>query len=855
MRKPFSFVCCAFLLAIPAIAQRLPRTIIPEHYTLQLAPDLEHGTFTGEEAIDVMVHEPVSVIELHSLGLEIGEATVTRDGQARQATVTPDLKMQTVQLKLARTLAAGKAAIHIRFSGKLNDELKGFYQSHSTRRKYAETFFEPVFARNAFPCFDEPDLKATFDVSAVIDNGDTAISNGKIISDRPGPSAGKHTIRFATSPKMSSYLVALTVGDFQCVEDSVNGTPLRVCAPPEDKARTQFALQVMKRSLPFYEQYFGIKYPFGKLDMVIGPDFVPGMENTAAIFCNDEMLLDEKDSPLATQQEAADTISHEVAHQWFGDLVTMKWWDDTWLNEGFATWISPKVLRQWRPDWNLSDGELNEGIYLDSLRSAHPVRTDLEDPTKLFSAFDEITYGKTAAVLRMLEAYLGKEPFRAGISAYLKKYAHGNATAEDLWNTLAEVSHRPIIPLMRSFIDQPGIPLVTIETSCENGDTRLKLSQHRYFFDHALATKESSERWQIPVCYRRPSGTQCTLLIEQEQTVKINGCESWLTGNSAGEGYYRTLYSPATLAPLLANARSLDADEQSALLRDSWALAQSDQAPITDFLKVMQAVDLTTNANITFRVARNLAQLSDRLATEVSTPPFQERVRQLLRPVAAKLGWNPAAGENDEQRKVRGTILYALGTTGGDPDVIAEAHRRTERYLADLTSIDGTMAGSILTIAAWNGDAELFDKIAAKAKTARTHDELFRYLNALGAFRDPALMQRALGIMQSTVQPGELSYIMPNMLSHAATRDTTWEYLKAHWKEIDEHQLYFGRAYFLETLGNFCDASHRRDIESFFATNDPKDAANSLRGALEQIDYCIAFRETQRPVFETWLKR
>jgi aminopeptidase N len=579
------------------------------------------------------------------------------------------------------------------------------------------------------------------------------------------------------------------------------------------------------------------------------------MENSASIFCNDEMLLDEKDSPLSTQQEAADTISHEIAHQWFGDLVTLKWWDDTWLNEGFATWIAPKPLRQWRPDWNLSDGILAEGIYLDSLRSTHPVRANLEDPAQLFSAFDDITYGKTAAVLRMLEAYLGKEPFRAGVSAYLKKYAYSNATAEDLWNTLAEVSHRPIIPLMRSFIDQPGIPLVTIETTCEDGNTRLKLSQHRYFFDHALATKESSERWQIPVCYRRPSGTQCTLLTEREQTVKINGCETWLAGNSAGEGYYRTLYSPAALAPLLANARSLDAGEQSALLRDSWAVAQSGQAPITDFLKVIYALDLTSNAITTYRVALYLGQLDDRLGTEASRSAFQDRVRQLLRPVAAKLGWEPAPGENDEQRRLRSSILYALGTTAADPEVIAEARRRTERYLTDPTSIDGTMAESILTIAAWNGDTELFDKIAAKAKSARTHDELFRYLNALGAFRDPSLMQRALAIMQSSVQPGELSYIMPDMLRHGATRDTTWQYLKAHWKEIDEHQLYFGRAYFIETLGNFCDASHRRDVESFFRTNDPKDAANSLRGALEQIDYCIAFRETQRPAFERWLAK
>ncbi|HEX7676793.1 MAG TPA: ERAP1-like C-terminal domain-containing protein, partial [Thermoanaerobaculia bacterium] len=271
------------------------------------------------------------------------------------------------------------------------------------------------------------------------------------------------------------------------------------------------------------------------------------------------------------------------------------------------------------------------------------------------------------------------------------------------------------------------------------------------------------------------------------------------------------------------------------------------------YLKFVQAIDLGENANIASSVTRGLGYLDDRLVTDDARPAFQARVRQLLRPAAAKLGWQGAANESDEQVRLRSTLLVALGTTGADPEVIAEARQRAERYLADPKSLDPTLAEGVLTIAAWNGDAVLFDKLAAKARAAGSHDELFRYLGALAYFRDPILIPRALTIIKESVQPGELYYIMPTMLYSAPTREASWEYLKAHWKEIDEHQLYFARAAFLDSIGHFCDAAHRRDVQSFFTTHDVKDAANALSGALEQIDYCIDFRQTQRTALEGWL--
>jgi aminopeptidase N len=842
------------LLAIPVSAQRLPRTVIPEHYTIHLTPDLGAGTFEGEETIKTMVKEPVTAIELNAVELDLRDVTVSAHGKSQPATVTADAKTQIVHLALPSAIPKGAAEIHLRFAGKLNEELHGFYQSHTARRKYAVTQFEPADARRAFPCFDEPDLKATFDISATVDAGDTAISNGRIISDQPGPGTGKHTLRFSTSPRMSTYLSALTVGDFQCSADTAGDTPIRVCVTPENAGRTRFALDAAKASLTFYEGYFGMKYPFGKLDITEGPDFIEGMENTASIFCDDEIVLDPKDTSLFNQQNAANLISHEIAHQWFGDLLTMKWWDDTWLNEGFATWIANKPLQRWRPDWKAGDFYESAGAHYDSFRSTHPVRTNIEDPAQLFAAFDLITYGKTAAVLRMLESYLGEESFRTGIRAYMKKHASGNATAEDLWSALAEASGKPVVPMMRAFIEQPGVPLVTVESSCKDNRTEVTLSQRRFFYDRTLLDKGSTDRWPVPVCLRRPSGTKCTLLSEPRQTVTLPACESWLLGNAGANGYYRVAYDEHTFGTLTANAaKALNADERSALVRDTWALVTAGREPVTAYLQLVGALDLADDGNLTERIARNLSTLGDRLATDSTRAAYQERIRSLLRPGAEKVGWDAAPGESDERRRLRAVLLLALGTTGADPETVATARARAERYFADPSSLDASLADTVLRIAAWNGDAALFDKLEAKAKTAKTHDELFRYLDGIQAFRDPALITRALDTLRSSVQPGELYFILPDMLYVAPTRSPAWEYLKAHWADIDAHQLYFARTAFIDALGTSCDAGHRADVESFFAKNDPKDARNAVRTALEQIDYCTDFRQQQQAAFDKWL--
>ena len=433
---------------------RLPGTAVPEHYQLKMTPDFAHDSFAGEETIDVQVLQPASAITLNAAEIDFQETAITSAGVTQRAQITLDAKNETATLSVEKPLAVGPAQIHIVFLGTLNDKLRGFYRANANGRKYAVTQFEGSDARRAFPCFDEPAMKATFSVSLVVDNGDTAISNGTILRDTPGPGDQKHTLVFSTTARMSSYLVAMAVGDFQCVEGEEDGIPIRVCATPDKKEQCRFALEAAEHLLHYYDQYFEIKYPFGKLDIVAAPDFAAGaMENTGAIFYRERLLLiDDKTASLNAHQSVAGVLAHEMAHQWFGDLVTMNWWNDLWLNEGFATWMGGKPIRAWKPDWASVDvvGAMDIDSIKSPVRSAHPKG---DPPT-------DIVYGKAANVLRMMEAYEGEEVFRAGINAYLKAHAFGNVTAEDFWNAQAKASGKPIDRIMPTFIDQPGVPLV-----------------------------------------------------------------------------------------------------------------------------------------------------------------------------------------------------------------------------------------------------------------------------------------------------------------------------------------------------------------------------------------------------------
>src|SRR5262245_9655877 len=394
------FAVLALLLIPPAVhAQRLSGSAIPEHYTLWFAPDLQRATFRGRETIDVRLKTASDAITLHAAEIEFGETTVAAGGTTQTARVTLDAKSETATLTVPRPLPAGAIKINVTFTGILNDKLRGFYLSRANGRAYAVTQMEATDARRAFPSFDEPAFKATFDISLMIDRADTAISNGAQTSDMPGPEDGKHTLTFATTKKMSTYLVAMIVGDFVCRAGTSDGTAVRVCSTPDKEGQTGFALEAATQQLAFYNQYFGIKYPFGKLDLIAIPDFAAGaMENAGAITFRERLLLaDPQRASVGTRKNVASVLAHEIAHQWFGNLVTMQWWNDIWLNEGFATWMTSKPIAAWKPEWRVSldDAAATQGaLGLDAMRTTRPIRMDVHTPEEINEVFDGIAYEK-----------------------------------------------------------------------------------------------------------------------------------------------------------------------------------------------------------------------------------------------------------------------------------------------------------------------------------------------------------------------------------------------------------------------------------------------------------------------------
>ena len=860
MRIPWHFLVLLLVLAVPASAQRLPDTVRPVHYTLWFAPDLARETFRGTETIRVQLVAPASSVTLHAVELELNSVAMTAGGRTQTARVTADPATETVTLTVPQEMPAGTATIEIAFTGTLNAKLRGFYISHANGRKYAVTQMEATDARRAFPSFDEPAYKATFDISLQIADGDVAISNGKLLSDRPGPDAGTHTVAFATTPKMSTYLVAMLVGDFVCREGAADGTPIRVCSTPDQRERTAFALEATRRVLAFYNDYFGLDYPFGKLDIIAVPDFAAGaMENTGAIMFRERLLLVDpvRGSPAARKQVAA-IISHEIAHQWFGNLVTMKWWDDIWLNEGFATWMANKPLADWRSDWrtDLDDVEATQAaLGLDALRSTRPIRTRAETPQEINELFDAIAYEKTGAVLRMIEAYVGPADFRAAVRSYIRKYSYSNAAGEDFWNEVTRVTGKPVDLIMKSFVDQPGAPVISAAIACHGSNGEIALSQERFSGSPAPAT--AAQHWTLPACLRSATGRpRCALMDQPRQTFRADSCSVVLNGES--RGYCFSQYAEQDLRTLVQNVKRLSDAEQFALLGDEWWMVRGGRHDVDTYLDLAQALAASDTPQIVDAIATRLLFVADDIVDDDDRGSFEAWIRTRFGPILLALGLPGGLRDSDGVHGRRASMLGLVGTAGNDAMLQQQARELVLEYVARPSSVSATLAPTLLQVAAVHGDRVLYDLYMAQLeKHSGEQEESYRYLNALPWFQEPSLVARTLDLALSpSIRTQDVGTLIAGVMQRPSSREATWELVRKRWSDLIEKLGTFqGIPAIVTSLGSFCSIDKAAEVRQFFAEHPLPSSERTVQQAVERIESCAGLRARQAPALARWLSR
>jgi aminopeptidase N len=875
------------LLTTTAVhAQRLPGGFHPEHYGLTLTPDLKSATFSGEETIDLVLDAPSKGITLNAAEIKFGDVKayvlpvasydygklgstprpltpLEADKRPQTAVTTLDGDKEQATFTFANELPAGRVTLAIRYTGVLNDKLRGFYLSKTKTRNYAVTQFEPTDARRAYPSFDEPALKATYDITMIVDSGDTAISNSNMISDKAGPFAGKHTLRFATTPKMSTYLVAFLVGDFKCTDGKSDGVPIRACATPDKVELTKFAVESAKYVLHYYDTYFGIKYPMPKLDMVALPDFEAGaMENFGCItYRETDLLVDAKTAGITEKKRVAVVVAHEMAHQWFGDMVTMQWWDNLWLNEGFATWMETKAATAWHPEWNFAQDDaqsLDETLNFDSGRTTRAIRATADTPDEINEMFDGIAYGKAGAVIGMVENYLGKEVFRQGVHNYLQAHLYANATAEDFWNAQTANSHQPVDKIMSSFVTQPGVPLLTFSERREGG---VPVAQSRFFLSVAETNRASvgGTQWTVPVCLKTNGEPICRVLRPDDPALPLpmDAGLPMLYTNARAKGYFRTEYTPSQLSAITAKAEtSLTPAERIGLLGDRWALVLSGRAAVGDYLDLVLALKQDPDAAVLDTAYQQIKKIDADIASEEDRIELAAVLRRQFEPVYVGLG-SPVKGESFDRQQLRGTLFELLGDAH-DSTVLAEAQLLTARTFAvdnkkDKT-LDPALSDAAVLVSTSNGDATLYDKLLAVSKGSGEPGQQTDALRALARFRDPALVTRTLDYTVSGQVRNQDSWtILAALLHDRETRDQTWDYIQKNWDKIRPQLTVSSGAEVVAATGSFCTVRQRDEVASFFSTHKVDAAKHTLAAAVDSINDCIQLRSVQESKLHAWL--
>jgi len=831
---------------------RLPRTVLPRRYDLTLTPDLAAATFSGAVDVDIEVTEATAEVVLNAIELEIDAAWVTVGASRHDATVALDEDTERVSLTLPEELPVGEAVVSLRFRGLLNDKLRGFYRSTFTdddgvERVIATTQFEATDARRAFPCWDEPDFKARFAITLHIDDDLRAVSNAAMVADEVLD--GQRRVRFAETMTMSTYLVAFIVGPLEATEPvDVAGTPLRLLCPPGKLHLTTFGLDVAEFSLTYLADYFDIPYPGDSMDLVAIPDFAFGaMENLGCVTFRETLLL--ADPELTTQgelQNVVDVIAHELAHMWFGDLVTMRWWNGIWLNEAFATFMEMKVTDAYRPDWErwVSFGLARSIAFdTDALRTTRPIEYPVVSPADAEGMFDVLTYEKGAAVVRMLEQYLGEEKFRGGIRKYMANHQYANTETTDLWDAIEEASGEPVRRIMDSWIFQGGHPIVSVEA--RDGGRVLHVSQEKFQY---LRDELDDTRWAIPLQlrYALTSGeviTITTLLDDDSIDIELGEPVAWIVANAQGHGFYRVRLSAPLREALVAQAQVVLSDvERYGLVDDTWASVLAGTTTADEFLALADGFSGEDDVSVWRRLLGGLDQI-DRLLDGDERLALQARVRALVGPALERFGWDERPGDADRDRELRGALIGAMANLGAEPDARSRVVDLFHRYCADSTSVEANVAAAVVRATAATGGPDEIDTIFDKSGDGDTPQEELRFLYALSEVRDPEQMARVLELaMTPAVRTQNAPFLIGSCIANRDNGAQAWRFVHERWDEMNERFPSNSIVRLLSGIRSVADPALAADIEAFTAEHPVPQAKQTLQQHLERMQVSVGLR-------------
>ncbi len=832
---------------------RLPKFITPIRYKLQIQPDMEAFTFIGNESIELKLEKKVKAITLHSKELEIIEAWWgTGKAKIDAVKISYDTKSETATFLFPKNLSKGKGKLHLEFRGIIQESLRGFYRSHymldGKQMKIATTQFESTDARRAFPCFDEPSHKAVFEVSLVIPKRLTAISNTIETGTPQGlpHSPNLKVVNFAPTPKMSTYLLAYIIGEFESVQTKTkDGVTIRVFTTSGKKHLAEFSLQVAKRSLEFLNGYFKIPYPLPVLDLIAIPDFSAGaMENWGAVtFRESALLLDEQNTAFANKQQIAETIAHELVHQWFGNLVTMEWWTHLWLNESFASFMSYIVLDDLFPEWQIWTRfvmhDHANALHLDSLENTHPIEVEVHHPNQISEIFDAISYDKGASVLRMLMHYIGKDNFQNGLAFYLKKHSYKNTSSIHLWEAFEKVSGKPVKSFMSKWVAKPGYPIIKVAKGKNN---KLNITQERF----SVTPIKDSTVWPVPLQFELGKGEFSDLYMQSSRTkvIQLSGNQKYLKANPQETGFYRTLYSASLLAELYepVKQKELSVIDRFGVVRDLFAMAKSGQIPTSAYLEFLTAYRNEESYIVWAEILSGMAEIYNLYAED---PAMQKQLAKyylkLLRDVADLVGWEPQSKETQMRGLLRSAILSQYGTYG-DKATIKNAQqlfagRSKKRIIPDLRN-------SVYSLSAKFGDQKTFLQLKSMFEKESLQEEQRRIARAMMSFSNKKILKQGLDFtLTKSVRTQDAPILVLNALMIPHNRDVVWEWLQKNWQEFhdryhDDHLI----VWTIKGLNGFATKARSKQIATFFKAHPVPAAQRAIKQVIEQIELQDAWR-------------